>query len=276
METVEAVALWAGLLSGVVATALALVSIAFTYLVEKRSSEINNQIIQTLQKIESAVERTTDDTANLIKVAWERMLPAADSASVGTPVGQDSMALAKDAAKEIASGVAAELRAGLIPPNNEGQPSNSEINDAIARLQTTVEAQLGSASVRSRRSRQNALYQALEGLSPKALTLLAALTAAGSHLEADEYQRLYDGPLNREVRELRDEALLIPLAGHNTGEEGLPVYWLPPNTAGAVRGLIQVLDMPVGRDADLVDRELTRIGYAARVDARKIDGTRPG
>ena len=59
MELVEAVAVWIGLLTGLVATVLAIVSIVFTYAVDKRSTGINTQMIQTLQKIESEVERST-------------------------------------------------------------------------------------------------------------------------------------------------------------------------------------------------------------------------
>lgn len=74
MTDVEKVALWIGLLSGAISIALSLVAIVFAILVDKRAKDVSDQTIKSLQKIESAVERQSDDTRELIKAGWDKML----------------------------------------------------------------------------------------------------------------------------------------------------------------------------------------------------------
>lgn len=265
MDAVNTVALWAGLLTGVISVALAIVSISFTYLVEKRASDINARVIQTLQKIESAVERTTDDTANLIKVAWERMLPpvgagTTDKSTQQTALGSD------DTAKQIASGVAAELRAELSSIKDD-QSVIDEINQALARLEETIEAQLESNPPRSRRAETDALYNTLESLSPYALALLAELVR-NKHLTAKQYKDLANGPLANALAELRNSALLIPLAGFDEDLEEIPVYWLSPDIPPQlVNGLLPLVNPPAKARVDRVRHELARVGYDTGRDA---------
>jgi len=66
-QTTQTIALWVGLLSGIVGIVLSVVAIVFTVLVDRRSSQVTGQTIQSLQKIESAVERLSSDTRELIK-----------------------------------------------------------------------------------------------------------------------------------------------------------------------------------------------------------------
>ncbi len=105
MSDVELIALWAGLLAGVISVVLAIVAMVFTFAVDRRSSAINEQMIKSLQKIESTVEGVAGDTTDLIKVAWERMLPG------GNGAGGDENGNEDEAIKAITAGVAAELRA---------------------------------------------------------------------------------------------------------------------------------------------------------------------
>src|ERR1700737_1894513 len=74
LTQLETVGLWAGLLSAVVSVVLSLVAIFFARDVDRRSIEISNQTIRSLQTIQATVQRLSEDTGGLIKVAWERML----------------------------------------------------------------------------------------------------------------------------------------------------------------------------------------------------------
>ena len=74
LAQVETVGIWAGLLSAVVSIVLSVVAILFARDVDRRSMEISNQTIRSLESIQSTVQRLSDDTGGLIKVAWERML----------------------------------------------------------------------------------------------------------------------------------------------------------------------------------------------------------
>ena len=73
MTDVEAVALWVGLIASIVGVVLSIVAIAFAVLVNNRVSDINDKMIQSLQKIEFAVERSSEDTRELIKAGWDKM-----------------------------------------------------------------------------------------------------------------------------------------------------------------------------------------------------------
>jgi hypothetical protein len=74
LSQVETVSLWAGLISTIVSIVLSIVAILFARDVDRRSMEINSQTIRSLEAIQSTVQRLSDDTGGLIKVAWERML----------------------------------------------------------------------------------------------------------------------------------------------------------------------------------------------------------
>lgn len=265
VEIVEAVALWAGLLTGVVATVLAVVSMIFTYLVDKRASEINTQIIQTLQKIESAVERTTDDTANLIKVAWERMLPQAGG-SPRSASDTESDSISPDTARQIASGVAAELRAEL-NTGADDRPSDADLNEVLTRLQERIEDLLEATSPPSRDAEMRAIYRAVESLTPRAHALLIGLVNGRRHLEAEQYGNLSTGPMEKATLELRRAGLLIPLAGFDDDGNEVPVYWLPPRTVDLIRAMLRVVEPPPESDVERVRKELERIGYSNRSDS---------
>src|SRR3954464_15733564 len=74
MGEVERVALWVGLIASVAGIVLSIVAIWFAREVDTRSAAITKQTIQSLQKIESTVERQSKDTQELIKAAWDAML----------------------------------------------------------------------------------------------------------------------------------------------------------------------------------------------------------
>ena len=68
------VATWTGVFSSVVSIVLSVVAILFARDVDRRSMEVNNQTIRSLETIQATVQRLSDDTGGLIKMAWERML----------------------------------------------------------------------------------------------------------------------------------------------------------------------------------------------------------
>jgi hypothetical protein len=76
---VQNVGSWIGLVSAIVSIVLSVVAIMFARDVDRRSLEINTQTIRSLEAIQAAVQRLSDDTGGLIKVAWERMLGSVSS-----------------------------------------------------------------------------------------------------------------------------------------------------------------------------------------------------
>src|ERR1700685_4034520 len=63
-----------GVFSSVVSIVLSVVAIVFARDVDRRSMEVNNETIRSLETIQATVQRLSDDTGGLIKMAWERML----------------------------------------------------------------------------------------------------------------------------------------------------------------------------------------------------------
>jgi hypothetical protein len=127
MSQVETVALWAGLISSIAGIVLSIVAMVFAIWVNNRATDINNQMIRSLQKIESSVERVSTDTRELITAAWNKMLgdmgrdTEADSASSETP-------------DEISSGIASEVRSELM-----GDDEEEEATTKIDRLERALQ-----------------------------------------------------------------------------------------------------------------------------------------
>src|SRR5215472_12657649 len=93
MSQVDSVALWAGLLSSIVGITLSLVAIVFTWAVNQRSSQVNDAMIKSLQKIESTMEHQAEETTNLIRVAWEKLLGnVGESNVIESPVTDEATA----------------------------------------------------------------------------------------------------------------------------------------------------------------------------------------
>ena len=74
------------MISSIVIVVLSIVTIAFAVLVNNRASDINDKMIQSLQKIEFAVERSSEDTRELIKADWDKMLGNVESNSGASSV----------------------------------------------------------------------------------------------------------------------------------------------------------------------------------------------
>ncbi|MCW2753749.1 MAG: hypothetical protein JWQ32_1160 [Marmoricola sp.] len=269
MSNLELVGLWVGLIGGVVSIVLALVAMAFTFAVDRRSTSINEQVIKSLQKIESTVEGVAADTTNLIKVAWERMLPGVDGTSPGS--------LAQDAADDqsvqaIAAGVAAELRAELAP---SGTPNDAEairrLDSAVRRMERTMRAQLSSSAPEPVRpsSRVDRLQHDLASLSPEALELVRQMASVGKHLTREQYLNLRTGPLDQALRQLRGRGIIGPLKGLTEQDEEIPVYFFSPTVYRYVRPLLSIQDPPSPAVREGVGGLLAAVGYRSNFDSEQ-------
>src|SRR5918911_2718114 len=152
MTDVEKIALWAGLISSIVSIVLSFVAIGFAILVDRSAREISAQTIKSLQKIDSDVERLSDDTRELIKAGWDKMLVNVDRGLI-TPPNNESQA------KEIASGIVAELREELDSQKSEHAGSAAippdqiqKMNELLERIESTLTAQLRTQGASERLS----------------------------------------------------------------------------------------------------------------------------
>jgi hypothetical protein len=259
MSTAEHVALWAGLISSIVSIVMSIIAIWFAVHVDRGARQVTAQTIKSLQKIESDVERLSTDTRELIKAGWDKMLGTVQALPApGAPA----------AAKDIAAGIAAELRADLASLAPVGQQAGGAaaepMNELLERLEKTLAAQIRTESVGERPA--VVLEQArviLEALSPEARALGMAI--ARRHLTRKRYMALLEGPLARTVGELREAGVLVPVHGKDKDGHDVPVYYYPSRLAAAFRTVMNIVPAPSEAAQDLVKGELTRVGYYADV-----------
>jgi hypothetical protein len=252
-QTGQTVALWAGLFSSIVSIVLSIVAIIFSILVDRRSSRISEQTIQSLQKIESAVERLSSDTRDLIKAGWDKMLGSVDRP---TPSGTEF------SAKEIASGIAAELRAELaaIRPESQGAAKTAEIERVLDSVEASLAAQLRNQPSTSRPSEAlDSTVTAARTLSQGAQELLRQISRV--HLERDEYRKLAQGKFGDALHELRASGLLIPLQHRSEDGKPIPCYWFSPQMAAVIRNAVRFLEKSDPTLREEVREELVRVGY---------------
>lgn len=263
MAQVELVALWIGLIASIVGIVLSIVAIVFSVLVDRRSSKVSDHVIRSLQKIESAVDRSSTDTRELIKAAWDKMLGDVDSAPPA-PINDAS-------AKEIAAGIAAELRADLDQLSKtavSGQASPvdmKKLEEAIQSLQASIASQLNIPSPASRPSETfDRVMKLLGTLSPQAQTLAQAIER--HHLSMDEYRKLTRGKIGDAIQELRENALLVPVI-HKIGEgKEVPCYYYPSSIAHIVRAALPLLPKAPQDAITSVQEELKAVGYPSDHD----------
>jgi len=208
------------------------------------------------------VARLSEDTAGLIKAGWDKMLGA-----VSTPSDAP-----RASAKEIASGLLAEMRANLESAEHLETTSSSpeheeQLDDLFKNLESSLEAQLRTQgrSERPSESLERAMTL-LANLSPEAKTIAYILASGGSHLTFDQVQALLkDSPIADAISELRDNGLLVPLSGLTMEDQKikhLPVYYFPPALSKALRA---ALLMPPEPSKDLIHAiflELGKVGYS--------------
>lgn len=253
---VEMVATWAGLISGIVGVALSVVAIWFTFAVNRRSEEVTQHTVQSLQKIESTVERLSSDTTGLIKAAWDKM------------IGSMSRTALESAEEDerLVSGATAEIREEIAEADQDA--SATEVKHRLDRIEETL---LGlsdaiAASAVSRVSGATAmdrLVSNLSALSDRARALVHAIQRA--HLTRAQFTRLRRAPeMEPVIRELRRAGLLVPLRGHDLESwEEISVYFFPPSVAERIPAALALAPPPSDSAKATVRAALDGIGYKA-------------
>lgn len=252
---VDEVALWAGLISSIVGIVLSIVAIVFAVLVDRSAREVTAQTIKSLQKIEADVERLSGDTRELIKAGWDKMLGSNYPTS---PVQQDDTA-----AKELAAGIAAELKDELDIGHDKQIPKeiDEKLNGIIERLENAFAVQMREPLSDRTGNLVDYVNQSLASLSPMARAIAYFISTNFYHLTRKQYLALTKGALSEAVTELRKSGVLVPLQGRDEDGKKIPVYFFPPQISKAFRVAIS-LSQPLPEKAlNLVASELKRIGY---------------
>jgi hypothetical protein len=269
MTDVEKVALWAGLIGSIVSTVLSVVAIWFAVHVNSRSEDVSDQTIRSLQKIESFVQKLSDDTSGLIKAAWDKMLG-------NMYRGEGTAAQASNAsnAKEIASGLTAELKTEIeekAKPDQGTTPSEIEqrVEKIIETWEKALEAQIASGRTSRRDRGTYAMYRFLKTLSPKARELLSRIR--DYHLTRAQYRFLTESSLAPMVRELRRAGLLVPLEGNDRSGRKVAVYWFPSGLVPRIRQALMALGPAGPETRNEVDSALKAAGYDKPDPARGSD-----
>lgn len=257
----EDVALWIGLLGGLISIVLAIVAMVFTFAVDRRSTSVNEQVIQSLQKIESTVEGVAGDTRDLIKVAFDRMLPRGE----GAVDDGDAVLRAQDdeAVRAIAAGVAAELRADLGPsgPDQPDRLAVERLDSAVDRIERTLQAQLStSTSGRTTAERLDALMRRVADLSPPAREVMRVMIEVGRHLTRQQFMELRQTPTGEAVQELRRASVIGPLRSRAEGTDE-PVYYFAPSTSEYVPAVVALQSAATQAVSKTVRDDLRRVGY---------------
>lgn len=262
MSQIIDVATWVALITGIVGISLSGVAIWFTFRVESRSRRVNEQMIQSLQKIESYVERSSTDTKELIKVGWDRML-----GGVGLSADQDSQGPSESSMKKITEGLAEELKAEIRSARETGSGAIDE-DRIVQRVSEAIQAQIraGRSEVPRPRSRMEEWARILGNASSPAYEIVRILLKYG-HMTADEYNRLQSTYLAQPLSELRREGVLVPLVGYpESGEEAL-VYWFPPDEGENLRIAFELINRQSRRERARVRAALENAGYIARAES---------
>jgi hypothetical protein len=257
---VEIVALWAGLITGIASIVLSFVAIAASVLTDRRSSKISEHTIQSLQKIETTVAQQSDDTRQLIKAAWDKLLGTVDRQFIDSGLAS---------AKTIAQGIAAELREELQPSGCGGSSATPErgadtdrIDKLIERLESSLEAILRRAPSSARPGQSlDLLLENVSRLSPEAQALLKNIR--GHHLSRQQYQKLSESKsLGSAILELRREGLLIPVQ-HSYKGRSVPCYYFPPGVGRQLHAAGPLLPVVPDEVEKMVTDELRATGYPA-------------
>lgn len=250
LTEVETVNLWVALISAIVSIVLSIVAILFARDVDRRSLEINNQTIRSLEAIQAAVQRLSDDTGGLIKVAWERLL-----GSVG-PISPP----ADREVQTLLSGLLSELRedAGELPPGANVDRLIRHMDERVRR----ATSRHGDRGTMPKSWTFNVVVDAIESISPLAVEMLRELQG-GHLLTRSQYQQLRNDPeLAVALDELRDRDLLMPFQRRGAkGEE--TVYGIAPWFHSVIGPALVFTDheTPSPPEAERILAALRDVGY---------------
>jgi hypothetical protein len=232
MSQVEVVALWAGLIASVAGIVLSIAALIFGVWVSNRTTEVNDQTVRSLQKIESTVERLSDDTRSLIKAGWDKMLSSVGGIAEGEDVAEEADRLASGLAEEARAEIG--LRDGPDSLNRGGADEKLEkIEEVLQNLQQSVAAQFRNLGGRAGRAQTvDRFVGKLQNLSPESRALLSIIVD-GRHLDRKQYQRLSRSATGPSLRELRREGLLVPLSGRDRDRGARLLVASRPEQGGA-------------------------------------------
>jgi hypothetical protein len=252
LTDVDTVALWSGLISAIVSIVLSIVAIWFARDVDRRSLEINTQTIRSLEAIQAAVQRLSDDTGGLIKVAWERMLGSVGASSPRADTDLQTML----------AGLVGELR-----QDTADLPAGASVDRLIRGMDDRVRRAAVRHGERGSMPRSwafNVVVDAIESMSPVAIELLRELQG-GHFLTRAQYQQLRRDPeLAVAIDELRDRDLVMPYQRHGAkGEETL--YGIAPWLHGVIGPALVFTDheTPSSPETERVRAALREVGYLA-------------
>jgi hypothetical protein len=263
MIDMQTVAFWMSFIGSIVGIVLSIVAIVFSILVDRRSSKVSDHTIQSLQKIESTIERVSSDTRELIKAGWDKMLGNVDR--VSPPISSES------SAKELAAGIAAELRSELVGlKSNKAQSEKpdmpvEQLEKYVKDLETRVTDILRAQTLERRPSAKfSDVLEKINTLPPTALTLLRAIRNV--HLTRKEYSRLSAGRFGPALNELRRAGLIVPVA-HKSPRGIEPCYYFPSGIGAIARALFDDMSEPPPELQQEIERELKSIGYPSGHDS---------
>jgi hypothetical protein len=252
LTQVETVGLWVALIVGVVSIVLSVVAILFARDVDRRSIEISNQTVRSLETIETTVQRLSEDTGGLIKVAWERML-----GNVGPSVAQSDRDL-----QTVLAGLLGEFRqdASELAP---GTGIENLARDVGKRLDRATSHRSGHNYEGAPRNWAfNAAVQAVESLSPLAIELLRAFER-GPRLTRAQYQGLRrDDEISAALDELRDSGILIAFQ-HDATDTHETVYGVAPWFRDVIGPALVFTghESPSALEAQRVTKSLRDVGH---------------
>jgi hypothetical protein len=228
--------------------------------VNNRSASISDKTIQSLQKIESEVDRSSSDTRDLIKAGWDKM--------IGNMNGPTDIPNQNLSYKEIVSGLSAELKAEFNSPQ-DGKPGAEttpqvqidKLNGLLISLEKSLENQLqAQSSLSTKGTITDKVLSNLSSLSPHAQALARAVLPR--HLSLKEYRKLTRSPkLSEIIAELRTHGLIVPLEGVGDNGKKEPVYYFPPSMAKHIRTAFLLIPKQGDEIQELITDELKKVGY---------------
>jgi hypothetical protein len=258
MSQLVDVGTWVALITGVIGITLSIVAIWFTFSVESRSRRVTEQMIKSLQKIETAVERSSADTQGLIKVGWDRML-----GGMGVPTPQDSSEASDSANNQIAAGLAEELRSDLVD-SGENSASTVDEDRIVQRVKDAILAQLRTnrPSNSSVSGRVDAWMRSISSLSPTSYELVRLLLSFG-HMNRSAYRGLSakDSTYAEAIDELRRRGILVPLKGEGEPRREQPVYWFIPGESAYLRTAFGLTSRNYSEIRHNLEKDLKSVGY---------------
>jgi hypothetical protein len=250
------VGFWLALIASIMGIVLAIVAIAFSLYVNNRSEASTRHTIRTIARIDRIVQRQSDDTRELIKVAWDRMLPPGTALEPPEPKGQSDRT-------DLAAGIATEMSERLSHSNGTAADPGRErqLAEVVAQLKQSLTAPAVDISDPSDRPSQivDKLISILEPLSPISRELARTILFTG-HVTRNQYDRmLSDEVLGDAMKDLRRTGLLVPLT---SAKGGRLVYHMPPRIVLPLRVAFNLLhESPDALTHQLVHGALATVGY---------------